>query len=551
MTRREPAPERQSVSHDELTRIVERASSVLGANDAQKLRAVVDTLAEVTRELERTSTSLERVRALIFGGRTETTAAVLGDGATDKEDGSTGKKRGKGNKGKKKGGKRKGHGRNGTAAYPRAPHIEVPHATLKHRDPCPECERGKLYRQRQPKVLVRVTGVAPLRATVYELKRLRCNLCGEVFTAASPEGVGREKYDETAASMIGLLKYGCGLPFNRIARLERNLSIPLPASTQWEVVERAAAQLEPAYEELVRQAAQGEVVHNDDTPMKILELTDEARAELLPGDARDDRTGVFTSGIASIVGGHRIALFATGPKHAGENLADVLAGRDPDRDPPIQMSDALSRNAAGEHETVAASCLAHARRKYVEVASRFPDECRYVLETLREVYRVDGRARTEGLDAEQRLELHKDESAEHMESLERWMEQVLEERRVEPNSPLGEAIRYMQKHWEKLTLFLRVPGAPLDNNLCERSLKKAILHRKNALFYKTTNGARVGDVFMSLIHTAELCDVAPFDYLVALQRHVASVLLDPAAWMPWNYTEALTRLEPPAPQPAR
>jgi transposase len=63
----------------------------------------------------------------------------------------------------------------------------------------------------------------------------------------------------------------------------------------------------------------------------------------------------------------------------------------------------------------------------------------------------------------------------------------------------------MLKHWEKLTLFLRHPGPPLDNNICERALKKAILHRKNALFYKTVNGAHVGDVFMSLIYTCELC----------------------------------------------
>ena len=96
-----------------------------------------------------------------------------------------------------------------------------------------------------------------------------------------------------------------------------------------------------------------------------------------------------------------------------------------------------------------------------------------------------------------------------MEELERWMKQKVEEREVEPNSGLGEAIAYMRKHWEPLTLFLREPGAPLDNNVCERALKKVILHRKNALFYQTDNGARVGDLFMSLIHTAELCDANP------------------------------------------
>jgi len=70
-----------------------------------------------------------------------------------------------------------------------------------------------------------------------------------------------------------------------------------------------------------------------------------------------------------------------------------------------------------------------------------------------------------------------------------------------------------------LTLFLRQAGAPLDNNLVERSLKRAVLHRKNALFYRTLNGAQVGDLFMSLIHTCQLCGANSFDYLIELQRH--------------------------------
>ena len=137
-----------------------------------------------------------------------------------------------------------------------------------------------------------------------------------------------------------------------------------------------------------------------------------------------------------------------------------------------------------------------------------------------------------------------------MQALHDWMARQFAERTVEPNSGLGQAITYMQNHWEKLTLFLRVPGAPLDNNLCERALKKAIRHRKNALFYRTLNGAQVGDLFMSLIHTAELHQVEPFDYLVALQRQAAAPALDPAAWMPWNYTAALADIATTAADPA-
>jgi len=154
---------------------------------------------------------------------------------------------------------------------------------------------------------------------------------------------------------------------------------------------------------------------------------------------------------------------------------------------------------------------------------------------------TDARARDQNLDPPQRLALHQAESAAPIKALEQWMQRQFDERLIEPNSSLGAAILYMQKRWSELTLFLRVPGAPLDNNACERALKKAIMHRKNALFYRTLAGAHVGDVFMSLIHTAELNHIAPFEYLVALQRHAAELAADPAAWMPWTYQATLAQ----------
>ena len=205
------------------------------------------------------------------------------------------------------------------------------------------------------------------------------------------------------------------------------------------------------------------------------------------------------------------------------------------------MSDALARNTPAAHPTQAASCIPHGRRKFVEVHESFPEEVTFVLESLRPVFRTDQQAKRDGLSPEARLLLHQRESGPRMQALHDWMGQQIKEHRVEPNSGLGQAITYMQNHWEKLTLFLRVPGAPLDNNICERALKKAILHRKNALFYRTLNGAKVGDLYMSLIYTAELHRVGPFDYLVALLRHATALALDPAAWMPWNYTETLAR----------
>ena len=139
-----------------------------------------------------------------------------------------------------------GHGRNGADAFSGAKRVEIKHQTLAHGDRCPECRQGNVYAQKEPKVLVRVTGQAPLAATIYSLERLRCGACGQVFTAREPEGVGGDKYDESAAAMIAQLKYGSGTPFHRLEQLEKQLGIPLPAATQWETVEQAAHLIKPA-----------------------------------------------------------------------------------------------------------------------------------------------------------------------------------------------------------------------------------------------------------------------------------------------------------------
>jgi len=220
----------------------------------------------------------------------------------------------------------KGHGRNGAEAFRGAQEIEIQHQNLKHGDRCPDCGQGNVYGQKEPKVLVRVVGQAPLAATLYSLERLRCGACGQVFTAQEPEGVGPEKDDETATAMVAQLKYGSGVPFNRLEQLEAHLGIPLPATTQWEMVEEGAELIKPARDELIRQAAQDEVFHNDDTGMKVLKMNRE------PGDKR---TGTFTSGIVSTKGQRKIALYFTGRQHAGENLADVLRQRASELGPPI------------------------------------------------------------------------------------------------------------------------------------------------------------------------------------------------------------------------
>jgi transposase len=543
--------ERVDMNQEELDALLERARiGPLSEEDCAKLKGVVETLSYLTDLLEDRKTTIQKLRQILFGASTEKTSNLVKT-VTEQSATETGQVEGGrtpapglgGGQGPKSGDKPKGHGRNGALSYIGATKIKISHESLKPGDGCPKCQKGKVYASVAPRRLVRIVGQAPLGAKVYEMESLRCNLCLEVFTAQAPEGVGEKKYDETSGSMISLLKYGTGFPFYRLEHLQGSVGIPLPASTQWEIVHEVAGIVEPAHGELIRQAAQGEVLHNDDTTMKILALMKETnanRAEADSGEARQ-RTGIFTSGIVSIGDGRKIALFFTGRKHAGENLSDVLAQRASELGPPIQMCDALSRNVPEEFEVLLGNCTVHGRRKFVDVFANFPEQCRYVLETLQEVYKNDAVAKGQGMTAPERLAFHQAQSGPVMEELEKWLKDQIAERKTEPNSGLGKAISYWKNHWKALTLFLRVPGAPLDNNVCERGLKKAILHRKNAMFFKTASGAHVGDIFMSLIHTCELSGVDPFDYLTQLQRHAEDLSHNPKEWMPWNYRETMER----------
>jgi transposase len=504
------------VNVEELDRIIDAAMRApLNETDGRTLKTAVHAMAERLvrrRNTEKTSVVLEQSQG------SATASGVPSDKGSSNP---------------------AGHGRHGAVAFTGAKRVTVAHGTLKSGDLCPGCCEGKVYRQKDPKTLVRIVGRPPLEATVFEMERLRCNACGEVFTANEPHAAGPQKYDPTAVAMIALFKYGTGMPFHRMERLERQLGIPLPASTQWGLVEQAAGWFWPVLDELILQAAQGGLVHNDDTSMRVLKLV---------RDTDDGRTGTFTSGIISILQEWRIALYFTGWKHAGENLADVLKRRAEESASPIQMCDALSRNTPKLKgvKVLLAHCLTHGRRQFVDVAASFPEECKYVLETLGKVYHHDAQARERQLSPENRLLLHQEHSGPLMDGLHEWMEAQLAEHRTEPNSGLGKAISYLLKHWTKLTLFLRQTGAPLDNNIVERALKKAILHRKNALFYKTMNGARVGDLFMSLIHTCELNKANPFDYLTELLRHAEWLKGNPSEWMPWNYRKTLARIATPA-----
>ncbi len=521
------APEIVTLSPAQLEELLAKLAGLLPGEICQLVEKLLRTLQWLMGAIEAKDTTIGRLARLVFGAKTEKTSQLFPrpPPASSQTTAAAAAPQPK----------HKGHGRTAAADYTGAKRVKVPHPQLRSGDLCPDCKQGKLYVLKQPAQIVRITAQALFAATRFELEKLRCKLCGRLFTAPAPPEAGLGKYDLGVGPMLGYLRFGGGLPHYRLDRMQTDLRVRLPASTQWELMAQAGHALEPVHEALITLAAQGKLIHNDDTTMRVQSLAKEAG----PTAEGQERTGVFTTSLISEVEGHTIALFVTGHRHAGENLDQLLARRAADSPPPIQMCDALSRNPAKEFQSVLANCLSHGRRQFADIAQNFPQECQHVLESLGEVYKHDAQAKELGLSPEARLLFHQQHSQKIMNELHQWMSQRLEQKVVEPNSGLGQAFSYMLRHWSPLTLFLRQAGAPLDNNICERALKMAILHRKNSLGYKTQNGARLGDRFMSLIHTCRLCAANPLDYLNVLQRHAKEALDQPAQWLPWNYSESL------------
>lgn len=441
------------------------------------------------------------------------------------------------------GGHRLGTGRLGAEAYEGAERVECHHEELAVGQRCPVCGQGTLY-ELPPGGEIRIDGHALLGALRYELQKLRCSGCGQIFTATLPDEAGTEKYSARARAVLALGRYYLGLPLYRLQGYQAMLGVPVPDATQWDQIEKVGDCSYVVFEQMEKAAAQGELIFQDDTAVRILSLMQEnveivSAAQAQGLSTRKERTGMHTTALVVKVGEHTAILYYSSRRHAGENLQGLLDKREAGLEKPLAMSDALSSNeVAKEAALIRCHCLAHGRRKFSDLAEVFPHECQVVLEAIRQVFDHDEQARDAQMSPEARLVYHRDYSGPIMDDLKRWLDTQGDNRLVEPNSSLGKAIAYMRGHWETLTRFLSVAGAPLDNNLVERALKLFIRQRRNSLFYKTEYSAYIASVLTSLIATCIYAGVNAVEYLVALQEHRGEVFADPAAWLPWAYASS-------------
>ena len=546
-------PQPIEIDDAEVERLIHKAEQgALDAAEQQRLVPLLKTLLWLQHTLLSTRISLSKLKRMLFGKKTEKRPRKPkepdrgeegsgngsdGDGGSNAPPTGTPSSSGMAPGGQSSASntpKTRGHGRRAAADYPGAETVFCAPPAHHSGDRCEQCHRGRLYRSR-PLVRLRFTGQPLALVTRFELEQLRCGTCGALSVAPMPPEVGRETYDVSLKVNLALAHYHLGLPFKRIESFQDMLGLPLPDATQWELVEQVADSAYPIYETLKQLGANQPLVYQDDTGARILSLIRENQAEPSP-----KRKGMYTT-VLQFEGEYAICLYFTGRQHAGENLDDVLTYRDPDL-PPIQwMSDGLAANTPKQHQdqTIDINCIAHGRRKLVELEDYFPKESTQVIDAIAKLYEHEAACKKQRLTPAQRLAYHQQHSRTVMDDLKAWMEKQFEDRGVEPNSRLGGAFDYLLKRWKSLTRFLEVPGAPLDNNTAERALKMILRLRKNSLFYANEHGAYVGDVLTSLIETCRLAATNPLDYLTALMENRPAVFRDPGAWLPWNYRDHL------------
>lgn len=500
---------RIDVTEEEINKRIDQIESLEIDNDLRAfMLEAMDALISLDRIVGMKETTISRLRK-IFNKKME--KAPL---APKKDDPSTPHPRGNNN------------GRNGQKDYPTAPRVYHSHESLKAGELCPECGQGSISKY-EPGIYIRITGSAPLKAVVHETEKFRCNACLTIFEAIF-DGKNKPKYDEGAHAVIAVLKYGASVPFYRLEKIQKHLHTPMPASTQWDLMENLGNHLYPIWQSLLRKAADGNKFFIDDTKAKVLALIKENKQD------SPLRRGIYTTGIISEGELGKIVLYLTGRRHAGENIDRIIKERKNSRQ-AILMSDALSSNNISDYDFLRSYCLAHGRRKFFDLDKKFKDACDFVIEKISIAYKNDKYCKENKLSPSDRLKYHQKHSTECMSDLKNWCDNIISGEECEPNSILYSETSYLINHWEGLTSFLRIEGGELDNNQLEQKLRLQVLNRKNWLFYKTELGALIGDIICSFIKTCEAGNINPIEYFIWVMKNEAQVKMDPDNFLPWTF----------------
>lgn len=543
-------PNIHSISEKDLDALIERIAEAkehnlaLSVADYDVLLNAILTLANMQERLSHNELTQSRMKKLL--GMVNSSEKLKHLRPTDTRDKKPTAKKGRANKA--------GRARSKTPKIkPTVHHHKM--EGLSKGDDCPECPAGKVYKY-TPASLLRITAHSPYSAEKHVVEQLRCNGCGEVFSATLPEHVkadGRvdQQYGYSARAMMAINKYFGGSPFYPQEGLQNLFGAHIASSTQWDQCEKVADDLHPIFKHLKAISANAHTFYLDDTTNRIL---NKVPIEKTRNGKTQWRSGVYTSACLALLNEQtaqkteppdkaeeitrRLVLFQSNIGHAGEWLDELLRTRDSHLDRALLMSDALSSNHVTAVPFDKALCNAHARRSFAELADTHPSEVMFALETYEHAWVNNTHCSEKLLSGAERCAYHAEHSLPHMHSLKQWCEENISDTgQVEPNSNLGKAMQYFIRHYDGLSAFCRIPGAPVDNNEIERLIKLIVRGRKNSLFFKNQTGASVSDVITSLLATCQENGVNAFDYLQSIQRNQLQVKAFPQKWLPWNYPQ--------------
>ncbi len=521
---------------NEITKAINAiGSSSLDTQTKELVLKILHAFGSILKLIQKKETTIQRLRNWIFK-KTESSKNLLKT-KTDLEAGT--KKDAKDSESKEekapaeKKEKIKGHGRKAHSEYSISNEVYCSH-NLKSGDSCPQCQKGKVY-PHEPGIFIQLVAQPLINATKYITEKFRCNLCLAIFEASLPKSILPEKYDPSVGVALSVLRFGFAFPSYRIEQLLKAHGIPFSDSQMGVLTEEVAKAVgAPVYDALIKRISNERQVAIDDSTARIQSLSLENKTK-----SKSERKGVFTTAVTGLIDGHPCSLFFTGRNHAGEVLEYLLSKRTSPL-PLFVMNDGASKNQTDNKLVIESNCNVHSRRNFSDINDSFPTEVQEVVEAYKIIYKNEDQCFQQNMSDQERLEFHKSKSLPVMAAMKLSFQNKLDNKLTEENSELGKAIKYFLKRYEKLIGFCKYPGVLIDNNECERAIKKFVNYRKNSFHYKTEKGAWIGERLMSLIHTAISNKVSPIEYLSSLMKNIEKVSTYPQKWFPWNYHLNLT-----------
>ncbi|WP_321528838.1 IS66 family transposase [Sedimenticola selenatireducens] len=369
---------------------------------------------------------------------------------------------------------------------------------------------------------------AQVRVLVHVRKKYACQTCeaGVQLAPLPPQPIPKSNASAGLLAHVAIAKYQDALPLYRQEQILQRSGITLGRNTLAGWMLKCGTLVQPLLNLLNDQLLSGPIIHCDETPVQVLK--EEGR---LPQSK--SYMWVRVSGPPD----KKIVLYDYASSRSGsvaEQLLDGFEGY-------LQTDDYAGYHALGKTQGITPlGCWAHARRKFIEAQKAAAPQGKkpkagkadMALSHISKLYDIERRIKDE--PPKVRQQVRQQESVAVLEQLRVWLDKTLHH--VLPKGALGKALGYLDKNWDKLTVYTKDGRLSIDNNVAENAIRPFVIGRKNWLFSDTDRGAKASAALYSLIETAKTNGQEPYGYLKRIFKELpATQSLDEIeALLPWN-----------------